>query len=120
MSATLYEKYGGFGSISRMVMAFYDKLLDSDAVGPFFDDVDMKRLIDHQTKFIASLLGGPAEYTDERLEMAHRHLGIDGAAFDEMKRLLDEALTAHGIEPNDRAAVLDGIEARRSIIVTAS
>lgn len=67
MTATLFQKYGGFASISRVVLTFYDKALDSDQIGGFFDDIDMPRLVDHQTKFIASLLGGPASYSDERL-----------------------------------------------------
>ncbi len=118
MAQTLYDKYGGFGAISRVVMAFYDELLDSDVVGPFFDDVDMKRLMDHQTKFVASLLGGPADISDIRLEQAHRNLGIDGTHFEEMKRILDQTLADHGFEPDDRAAVMAEIESRRGQIVT--
>ena len=117
MSVTLYTKYGGFASISKAVMAFYDKLLDSDEVGPFFDDVDMTKLIDHQTKFVASLLGGPADFAEERLEAAHRHLNIGGADFDEMKRLLDTTLAEHGFTEEDRDAVVGAIEARRGLIV---
>lgn len=119
MSTTLYEKYGGFASISRVVMAFYDRLLDSEEVGPFFDDVDLKKLIDHQTKFVAYLLGGPAEYTGERLAQLHRHLKIEGPHFDEMKRILGDTLTEHGFSDEDCAAVLAEIEARRSQIVSA-
>ena len=52
---TLFEKYGGFSSVSKVVLAFYDTLLDSDDIGPFFDDIDMSRMVDHQTKFVASL-----------------------------------------------------------------
>lgn len=120
MAQTLYEKYGGFGSISKVVMDFYDRLLDSDDVGPFFDNVDMKKLIDHQTKFVASLLGGPADFAEERLEQAHKHLNIGGDDFDAMKRLLDETLADHGFEEADRAAVLAEIEARRGVIVKPS
>lgn len=119
MAETLYEKYGGYGAISRVVMDFYDRLLDSERVGDYFDNVDMKRLIDHQTKFIAYLLGGPADYTGERLEQLHGHLKIDGADFDEMKQILDDALADHGFEDSDRGAVMDVIEGHRSLIVTA-
>jgi len=45
--SSLFELYGGFASVSKIVMAFYDKILDSDIAGPYFDDVDMKALIDH-------------------------------------------------------------------------
>ena len=41
---TLYEKYGGFSQVSKIVLSFYDTLLDNDEIGPFFDDVDMSRM----------------------------------------------------------------------------
>ena len=118
MTETLYQKYGGFGAISRVVMDFYDRLLDSERVGDFFDDVDMKKLIDHQTKFIAYLLGGPAEYTGERLEQLHGHLNIAGADFDEMKQILSDTLSDHGFDDTDRGTVIDVIESHRGRIVS--
>lgn len=118
MPETLYDKYGGFAAISRVVMAFYDELLDSDVVGPFFDDVDMKRLMDHQTKFVASLLGGPADISDIRLEQAHKSLNISGEHFEEMKRILDQTLADHGFEADDRMTVMAAIEERRGQVVT--
>lgn len=114
---SLYEKYGGFGQVNRIVMDFYDSLLDSDEVGPYFDDVDMKRLIDHQTKFVSSLLGGPAEFKDDHLQRAHADLGVTDAHFDEMKTLFGETLSEHGIEAQDVETVLGEIEARRALIV---
>ena len=68
---TLFEKYGGFSTLSKVVMSFYDKVLDSDQVGDYFEDVDMKKQIDHQTKFIASIMGGPASFTDDMLRRVH-------------------------------------------------
>jgi len=53
MARTPFEKYGGFATVSKIVMVFYDRVLDSDIMAPFFDDVDMRRLTDHQTKFIS-------------------------------------------------------------------
>lgn len=120
MTETLYDKYGGFAVISRVVMDFYDRLLDSDTIGDFFDDVDMKRLIDHQTKFIAHLLGGPADYTGDRLAQLHAHLNISESDFDEMKVILATTLTDHGFSGDDTKAVMGEIEARRSVIVANS
>lgn len=117
MSASLFQKYGGFAKVSRIVLTFYDKVLDSDQIGEFFDGVDMSKLVDHQTKFISSLLGGPASYTDERLRQLHAHLGISDADMDEMARLLGEALEQHGVEPADRELVMREIESRRRFIV---
>lgn len=116
-SGSLYEKYGGFAQINRIVMAFYDALLDSDEVGPYFDDIDMKRLIDHQTKFVSMILGGPADYSDERIHRAHASLNVTDPHFDEMKLILRGALLDNGIEAVDADLVMREIEARRAVIV---
>lgn len=117
-STTLYDKYGGFARLNRIVMAFYDALLDSEEIGPYFDEVDMERLIDHQTKFVSGLLGGPASFTDEQLRRAHVHLGITGEHFDEMKLVMGQTLTSHDFDAEDVETVLAEIEARRDLIVT--
>jgi hemoglobin len=44
MSKTMFERYGGFANVSKVVMAFYDKALDSDIIGHHFEDVEMRRL----------------------------------------------------------------------------
>ena len=117
MSQSLFQKYGGFAKVSRVVLMFYDKVLDSDQIGDFFDEIDMSRLVDHQTKFISSLLGGPAAYTDDSLKQIHAHIGISDQDFDEVAKLLGEALDENGFELGDRDAVIREIEARRSYIV---
>ncbi len=114
---TLFEKYGGFSNISKIVLSFYDTLLDNDEVGPFFDNVDMTRMVDHQTKFIASLLGGPASYTDNQLRQLHSHLDIRDSHFDELEVVLRSTLTDHGIEPDDVEAVVAEFSKRRTLIV---
>lgn len=118
MPQTIYEKYGGFSAISRIVMSFYELALDSDQIGDYFADVDMARLIDHQTKFISSLLGGPASFSDERLAAVHHALSITHEDFDEMTELLQEALAQHGLSEPDIRTTLGAIEAKRNIIVT--
>lgn len=117
MPQSLFQKYGGFSAISRVVLTFYDKALDSEQIGGFFEDIDMNRLMDHQTKFISSLLGGPASFADERLRQLHARFDISDQDMDEMAKLLTESLEEHGFEPDDRDAVIFEIEARRGYIV---
>lgn len=117
---TLFEKYGGFSQVSRVVLAFYDRLLESDDIGPFFDEIDMAKMVDHQTKFVASLLGGPASYTDTQLRQLHSHLPIRDGHFDELKVVLSETLEDHGFEAGDIEAVLQEFENRRVLIVGTS
>jgi hemoglobin len=117
MPRSIFEKVGGFATVSRVVMSFYDRVLDSDILGPFFEDVDMPTLIDHQTKFVASMMGGPASYTDDQLRQIHEPLGIDDAAMDEMVDLFRETLEDFDFDAKDVATVVDELEARRGIVV---
>ncbi|MEM6441044.1 MAG: group 1 truncated hemoglobin, partial [Pseudomonadota bacterium] len=86
-SLPLFDKYGGMSALRAVIMDFYDRALDSDVVGPFFENVDMARLIDHQTKFMAMLLGGPVGFSEDRLQRAHAHLKVEHAHFDEIVAL---------------------------------
>ena len=117
MAQTLYEKYGGFAAVSRIVLDFYERALDSDRIGDYFEDVDMTKLIDHQTKFVSSLLGGPASYSNDHLRQIHLDLRIGDDDFTEMSEVLSETLIDHGISREDAAIVVQEIEARRAYIV---
>ena len=94
------------------------RALDSDVVGHFFERVSMARLVDHQTRMIAGLLGGPADIADARLAEAHAHLHADHHHFDEIVALLNETLIEAGFEKRDLAIAVAAVEARRSLIVT--
>lgn len=119
MSSSIFERCGGFASVSKIVMAFYDKVLDSDIIGHHFEDVEMGRLVDHQTKFIASVMGGPASYSDEALQRLHAHLQIDREQFEEMAGLLEETLEDFEVAREDIDEVLAQIRARAGQIINA-
>jgi hemoglobin len=114
---TMFERYGGFAKVSRIVSSFYDRVLDSPLLAPYFHGIEMRRLIDHQTKFMVSVMGGPASYTDEHLSRVHAHLGIDDAAFNEVAALLRETLEDHDYDEGDIAVVIGEIVRRRPLIV---
>lgn len=118
MPETIFERYGGFARVSRVVSSFYDRVLDSPVLASYFEAVDMRRLIDHQTKFIAFLMGGPASYTSEHLARVHAHLGIDDRAFDEMTLLLRETLEDFDYDETDIATVHSRVTSYRVFIVT--
>lgn len=118
MRRTIFERYGGFAKLNRVVSAFYDKILESPVTSPYFANTDMRRLVDHQTKFIASVMGGPASYSNEALERAHAHLGITEPAFVEMVTLLEETLEEFGFDDVDVHLIGDEIRSRKNFIVS--
>lgn len=120
MAPTMFERYGGFVIVRKIVSEFYDRVLVSDRLQRFFVDTDMRLLIDHQTKFIASLMGGPAAYTDDVLRRVHQGLGITPDDFAETAALLRETLEDFDVAPHDVDQVCRAFERRKSCIVTAA
>lgn len=118
MSASLFERYGGFAKISRVVSEFYDRMLESPNLAGYFANTDMRRLVDHQTKFIASIMGGPADYSNESLERAHARLKIDQASFDEMVSLLAETLEDFDFDDTDIKSIGAEMKSRAKYIIT--
>jgi hemoglobin len=117
MKQTIFERYGGFASVSRVVMSFYEKMLDSPVTNPYFANTNMKRLIDHQTKFIASMMGGPASYSNDHLERVHAHLGITEQAFLESVVLLTETLEDFDFADEDVHSVREEMMSRKNFVV---
>lgn len=115
--STIFERCGGFARVRKIVSGFYDKALASPVLSPYFADTDMRALIDHQSQFIAQVMGGPVHYSPDQLERAHSRLGIDGAAFAEAAELLEEALEDAGVEPDDAAAVMAEVRRLERVIV---
>jgi hemoglobin len=113
----MFDRYGGFASVSRIVSTFYRGVLDSPELSPYFKGVDMRRLIDHQTKFVSYLMGGPASYTTEHIARVHRNLGITDTAFDESVLLMREALEDHNIDETDIGEIISAIRAHKPHIV---
>ena len=110
---TMFERYGGLAFVSRFVLSFYDRVLASVRLTPFFADTDMQRLVEHQAKYISSVMGGPASYTDAMLRDAYAHLHIDDEAFDEMIGLFRLTLNDFAIADADVEAIMADLNAHR-------
>lgn len=116
---SLFDRIGGFGPLSRIVLSFYDHVLDDDLLAPYFDGVDMRRLVDHQTKFMAYLMGGPASYSDDQLRIIHAHLQIDGPAVDRLIEVLRSTLDDFDLAARDIDEIANRMAAKRHLIVVA-
>jgi hemoglobin len=119
MALTIYERNGGFPAIRRMIGDFYESVLDSPLLAHHFEDVEMPRLMDHQTRFVSFLMGGPTtSYSDDHLARVHAPKGITHEEFDEMVSLITEALEDHDFERDDIATIERELRKRESLIVT--
>ena len=98
---TMFDRYGGFATVSRIVSAFYDQVMDTPELEGYFENTNMARLIDHQTKFIASVMGGPASFSDDALYRSHRSLNISRSEFNEVAAILRETLEDFDLDEAD-------------------
>lgn len=118
MIATTFDRLGGFAKIRVLVSDFYERLLENDRLASYFAGVDMRRLIDHQTKFVASVTGGPASFTNEHLGRVHQHLNISEADFDELAEVLRDTLEDNDVDATDVDRILAQVGSVRHHIVS--
>jgi hemoglobin len=116
-SKTTFERLGGFARVRLIVSDFYEKVLESPRLARHFAHTDMRRLIDHQTKFMAAIMGGPAAYSDEQMARAHLRLGITGEEFDELAELLRETLEDVEVPERDIERLCAEVMGMRRLVV---
>ena len=119
MNQTIFERCGGFATVRKVVSTFYEYVLEDEVVSPYFVGVDMRRQIDHQSKFISALMGGPGSYSDDHLVRVHERLAINHEAFVVIAGLLQEAMEEHGMPSADVDAVVKEFNVREHLVVTA-
>ncbi len=117
MSESLYAKYGGEKTVSALVQDFYRRILETESLVPYFADLDMSKLMDHQTKFLSMALGGPSEYTGRQLKEAHSKLDVTEGAFGEVATILQETLEDAGVLAEDVAAIMGIVGGTKGDIV---
>jgi hemoglobin len=116
---SIYEELGGFTTVRKVVVEFYNNVLEEDELAKYFASTNMERQIDHQTKFISQLLGGPAEYSNDHLKKVHAHMSITNNHFDMIKEILCDTLEDFDLSDEHVEYVGGEFEIRRNIIVTA-
>ena len=116
----LFEKYGGFASVSQIVRDFYKGVMASPRLKPYFHATNVDYLIEHQPKFLSQILGGPAHYNGRSLLLAHANLGITEAAFTEVAAILQDVLEDNGIEDEDLSAIMGIVGSVKDQIVTSA
>jgi hemoglobin len=118
MAESLFEKYGGYDTVSKLVSIFYEKILADDSISGYFDNVDMEHLMKHQTAFIGMMLGGPAsQYTGRDLKTAHQNLKITNEHFNRVAQHLHSSLAECGVEGQDIDTIITAVASRRADVV---
>jgi hemoglobin len=118
---TLYDLAGGDTKVRAILTSLYDRLFEDRMVGFLFDGKDKERIVELQTAFTCSFLGGPQRYEGKPLPEAHASLPLLPGHFDRRHWLLEQVLREHGVPEAVRLAWLRIDEAlRSSVLATAA
>lgn len=112
----MLDKYGR-AAIARVVADFYGEVLQSPLLSPYFEEASVGQLVEHQSLFMAGVMGGPKVFTPDQIRQAHHHLHIDHRAFEEMLDLLETKLRQHGFADEDIDQVLERYRAMEDQVV---
>ena len=125
---TLYERLGGIFAIAAVVDNFSDRLLKNPKIIEANPELHEWHTVKYperlpglkwlRTLWLASLAGGPFEYTGRELRDAHFDLKIPPAVFDEVAAELSLTLDHFKVPEREKAEVL-GTFARWKSEVTA-
>ena len=103
---SLFDKYGGFATVSKVVSELYDELEKNEITAPYFQDANIRALMDHQVKFLSQVLGGPEQYSGKAMNAAHTGMKISEAAFNEVAQTVQFILEDNGVEDEDVATIV--------------
>jgi hemoglobin len=107
---TLFERIGGEPAVSRLVDAFYRRVLADPELSPFFSDTSMEKLQSMQREFFAAALDGPIRYTGRPLAAVHYGRGIRPRHLARFVAHLLETLREQQIDEEDTYAIISRID----------
>jgi len=116
---TLYERLGGHDGIRAVVDDFYDRLVDDEAIGPFFQGSDMELLRRTQTDFLCEAAGGPETYDAAPIREAHLHVPFTPEHIQRAVELLEESLDAFDVPEEDADKVVEAVAAYEADLLAA-
>ncbi len=114
---TLFEKFGGEGTITKVVDYFYGLVLADKTVSHFFENTDMEQQRKHQSAFISFALGGPKQYTGKSMTKAHEGMNLQPEHFDAIAKHLHDALAHFGVDETDIDAVITKVASLRDDVL---
>lgn len=95
----LLDRLGGPSALKGAVYEFYGRILEDEMLGPFFAATDMKKMRDHQYKFMELAFSGNVPKDMDvvaYLKEKHQHMienkGLSGTHFDLVAKHLVETL----------------------------
>jgi hemoglobin len=106
LEPTIYETLGGEAVISKLVEAFYPRVVMDPDLAPLFEGSEIDEVIRKQKLFLTQFLGGPQRYSDEfghpMLRFRHLPFEITPKRAEAWLRCMSEAMDDVGMSGGAR------------------
>lgn len=116
----IWEDLGNGRLLLEVLEDFYTRVFADPRLGPFFEGVTKRRVIEKQYSFLYAKLAGADAYFGDRPRNAHHWMVISEEIFDYRERLLARCLREHGAPESVVRHVRAIDEAFRKQIVKAA
>jgi hemoglobin len=127
---TLYERLGGIFAIAAVIDNFSDRLLKNPKIVDANSELHEWHTVTYSTRlpglkwertfWLASVAGGPFEYTGRELRDAHFDLKISPDVFDEVASELAKTLDDFKVPEREKGEVLAAFAGEKSEVVAGS
>ncbi|HJY69236.1 MAG TPA: group 1 truncated hemoglobin, partial [Streptosporangiaceae bacterium] len=127
---TLYERLGGIFAIAAVVDTFSDRLLKNPTIVQANPELHQWHTATYpgrlpglkwlRTLWLASLAGGPFQYTGRELRDAHFDLKIPPEVFDEVAAELAHTLDDFNVPEREKGEVLAGFAGEKDEVTAGS
>jgi hemoglobin len=127
---TLYERLGGIFAIAAVVNNFSDRLVKNPKIADANPELHEWHNGDHHTRmpglkwgrtwWLATVAGGPFEYTGREMRDAHFDLKISPEVFDEVSAELANALDDFNVPEREKAEVLAAFAGEKGEVTAGS
>jgi len=127
---TLYERLGGIFAIAAVVDTFSDRLLKNPKIVEANPELHQWHTVTYtarlpglkwlRTLWLASLAGGPFQYTGRELRDAHFDLHISPAVFDEVAAELSLTLDQFKVPEREKQEVLGAFAGWKSEVTAGA
>jgi len=117
---SIFERNGGTRWVSAVVNDFYSTVLSDAELSPFFKNISIAGLIEHQIDFVSIALGKKTKYVGKSLLNAHKNLNISKKIFDRSITILIDSFRENGASFADLAEIEDLVKTLEDQIVSKS
>lgn len=112
-----YERVGGETGLREIIADFVARLFDDVMIGFMFTGRSRERLAEMEFQLAAQQLGGPWSYSGRAIGAVHAPLPIMGGHFARRRKILENTLTAHGVDPDITGRWLAHVDSLRDVVL---